>query len=56
LLNAARFGCVALPFAAIGNTTKSFVQLGVAVTSKLNLAGYILAAVPAVPRLMLQSR
>src|ERR1700683_2229963 len=47
---------VVLPAAFTGKTTKSLAQLGMAVTSKVYLAGYIEGAVPAVPRLMAQSR
>ncbi len=52
-------GCSVPPGAFTGKTTKSVVQLeevrGV-VTSKLNFAGYMAGAVPATPRLILQSR
>jgi hypothetical protein len=44
------FGCVLLPAEFTGKTTKSFAQLGVAVTLKLNFAGYIDGAVPAAPK------
>src|ERR1022692_3671643 len=48
LLSATMFAWVALPAAAIGNTTKSFAQLAGAVTSNVNLAGNTPSATPAV--------